>query len=102
VGLAKDAKFKGAIDFSTGVDPTRNQVSKGKREGSFTDRTKGRINQYVELINGVPYIIYLEFGSSKSAPYGIVRISLRKMREGKKFSLTAMKEIKKEWKKFRF
>ena len=77
-------------------------MAKGVREGSFTDRTKGRINQYVELINGVPYMIFLEFGSSKSAPFGVVRVSLRKMREGKKFSLTAMKEIKKEWNKFRF
>ena len=102
MGLAKDTKVKANIDFSAGVDPGKNQVAKGVREGSFTDRTRGRINQYVELINGVPYIIFLEFGSSKSAPFGMVRISLRKMREGKKFSLTAMREIKKEWNKFRF
>ena len=36
--------------------------------------------KYVELINNVKYILFLEYGSSDQAPFGMVRISMRKLR----------------------
>jgi len=53
-------------------------ISKGKKEGSFTNKLAG-FNKYVELINGVNYIVFLEYGSSMIAPAGMVRISIKKM-----------------------
>ncbi len=69
----------GNFDFNKDVDPLESQVGKGKREGDFKDESKGFTNKYIEMINGVDYIIYLEYGHSKSAPAGMVRISMRQM-----------------------
>ena len=53
-------------------------IEKGKKEGKFKDSTKGFGNKYVELINGVDYMIFLEYGSSMQAPSGVVRIAIQK------------------------
>jgi len=69
-------------DLNTeGTKPS--EVAKGKKEGSFKDKTKNKKFMYIDLINSVKYIIYLEYGYSKKAPYGMVRISMRQMRGGK-------------------
>ncbi len=57
-------------------------ISEGKRKGSFVNKLKGRGSKYVELINGVGYMIFLEYGSSSQAPAGIVRIAMAKMKGG--------------------
>ena len=55
-------------------------IREGKGEGSFSSNLKGYSKKYVELINGVDYIIFLEYGYSKQAPAGMVRIAIRKMK----------------------
>jgi len=54
----------------------------------------------VELINGVPYILFLEYGSSLQAPAGMVRISMRKMTGRMPKELN--QEFLTEWNKFNF
>ena len=54
-------------------------IPEGKAKGSFKSNLTGN-NKYVELINGVDYIVFLEYGYSKQAPAGMVRIALEKMR----------------------
>jgi len=78
-------------------DPTKSKVSEGKKQGSYKENLKFTVNKYVELINGVDYIIYLEYGYSKQAPYGMVRISMRKMRG--KMPKALNKEFRKDWNK---
>jgi len=73
-----------------GNDPVA--IAKGKTEGSFENRLKGTNKKYVTLINGVYYILHLEYGSSGQAPAGMVRVSMREM-TGK-----LPKEIKDEYK----
>jgi hypothetical protein len=73
-------------------------IAKGKTEGSYKDRTRGIGTMYVDLINGVKYIIYLEYGASSKAPYGMVRISMRQMRGGK-LPKNLAKEMSIGWKK---
>jgi len=55
------------------------QVTLGKSEGNYIDKLSGESTMYIMLINSVDYYIYLEYGHSKSAPYGMVRVSVRKM-----------------------
>jgi len=86
----------GQFDFSSGVGD-ENKVAEGKKQGKFIDKTKNRFNKYVELINAVKYILFLEFGSSQQAPGGMVRISMRKMRG--KLPKSLGKEYKKDWNK---
>ena len=90
----------GQFDLSKNVDPANSQVSKGKREGEFKDSTKSVVNKYIEMINGVHYIIYLEYGHSQAAPAGMVRISMRKMRG--KMPKALNKEFLKQWNKIGF
>ncbi len=96
----------GSFDFTKagrsgrGVKIDPEEVAKGKREGGFRDKLKSRFTPYVELINGVPYIIYLEYGWSQSAPAGMLRVSMREMRgELPKYM---SREYIKNWKKFKF
>ena len=56
-------------------------VAVGRSEGSFTEDLNGS-NQYIEVVNGVPYIRRLEYGYSTQAPAGMVRVSLREMMVG--------------------
>ena len=59
---------------------SKSQVSQGKSEGRFIDQLKDQNFPSITLINSVDYYIYLEYGHSKlSAPYGMVRVSVRKM-----------------------
>ena len=74
------------------------EISKGKSEGDFTVGT-GHGSYWVELVNGVPYIIYLEYGHSRQAAYGMVRVSMREMRKGK-LPQDMAKSAQKEWNKF--
>ena len=69
------------FDFNKNVKGV-SKVSEGKRKGEFVDKSKGltRLNKYIEMINNVSYIIFLEYGWSAQAPFGMVRISMRKMR----------------------
>jgi hypothetical protein len=57
-------------------------VQGGMREGRFIDKTSDgwvKNDQYIEMVNSVFYILPLEYGWSRSAPAGMVRISMRKM-----------------------
>lgn len=70
----------GKFNFESGIRSDKSKVSEGIQEGSFIDNTKGLTSdKWVELINAVSYILFLEYGHSQSAPIGMVRISMRKM-----------------------
>jgi len=91
----------GNFNFSSGASVKSKEVERGKREGAFKNRLKSFVGEkYVELINGVPYILFLEFGSSLQAPAGMVRISMRKM-TGRMPKMLS-EEFLTEWKKFNF
>ena len=84
-------------DYNFGSGPG---VEQGKREGSFVDKTGALFsNKYIEFINGVRYIVYLEYGHSEQAPAGMVRISMRKMTG--KLPKEINDRFKKDWNKFR-
>ena len=69
----------------------------GKSEGSFGEDFRGK-DQYVEVINGVPYIVQLEFGSSEQGNrMGMVRVAFREM-QGKADDIF-LKELEKANKK---
>jgi hypothetical protein len=72
VGLGK--KF----DFDSRVKG-ESKVNEGKAQSKFKSNLTGS-NKYVEMINGVNHTIFLEYGHSRQAPAGFIRISMRKMR----------------------
>lgn len=53
-------------------------VAIGRGEGSWKEGREGDVI-YIEIINRVPYIIFLEYGSSKQAANGMVRITMMQM-----------------------
>lgn len=68
----------------------------GRRESSFTFKSGPRTGTYAEIFNGVPYITYLELGSSQQAPSGFVRLTLRELsgemaREGERRTEAALR-----------
>lgn len=54
-------------------------VREGVKQGSFTERFTST-EAFVAIVNGVNYIVLLEFGSSDQAPAGMMRITFREMR----------------------
>jgi len=70
-------------------------IAQGKTEGEFSEDTRGA-DQYIELTNGVPYIVPLEYGHSKKGT-GAVRISMRRIRE--KIDKNAQKALEDEIRK---
>lgn len=65
-----------AFEAAGGKAPGR-ESSQGKAEGSFKHR-----QAFYSAINSVNYIQALEFGHSKQAPVGMVRVSMLQMRVG--------------------
>lgn len=65
------------------ITPDRKTVrgsSKALEEPGRFKESFGNLNdQFIEIVNGVPYIVRLEFGHSKQAPSGMVRITFREM-----------------------
>ena len=60
-----------------GTSATAEQA-KGLEEGSFREGSQGS-DHFIEIINGVNYIIFLEFGSSRQAPGGMMRITFKEL-----------------------
>ena len=70
----------GTFNWAKGVKKdVPGAINKGIKEGSFKDGLSG-FGKYVELINGVDYIVFLEYGYSAQAPAGMVRIAIQKMK----------------------
>ena len=86
-------KLGGAISVST------KEEREGYSKGKFIDHTKNFLDKYIEIVNGVDYVIYLEYGSSKQAPYGMVRLSMRELRKGK-LPQDLSKQLQKDWNEF--
>jgi len=58
------------------------KVSSYKEKGFAAVAAKNALNPSeasIEIFNGVPYVVFLELGSSQQAPAGFVRISLREL-----------------------
>jgi hypothetical protein len=77
--------------------------SRGQTKGRYIDGTKGPLGfpKYIEIINGVEHVIFLEYGSSKQAPFGMVRLSMREMRKGF-LPKNMTEEFQKNWNSFNY
>lgn len=73
-------------------------IAEGKAQGSYKEKLSGN-ERYIDLINNVKYILQLEYGHSKSAPYGMVRVNMRKL-TGDKMPKEMGKELQKNWRRF--
>lgn len=76
-GWASFAIAQGRKPKIGGSEPA--ETAAGIAEGSFREGGFGADDQFIEIINGVSYIVLLEFGSSGKAPAGMMRITFREM-----------------------
>lgn len=73
----------------------RTPVDTGRaRAGWQMDDSQAESKLFVEVINRVPYIVFLEYGRSKQAPSGMVRISLHEMEASGYIEREAARAIK--------
>lgn len=54
-------------------------AAEGRQMSDYIERGKNTKNFSIQIWNGVPYIAYLELGSSQQAPQGFIRFTLREM-----------------------
>ena len=57
--------------------------------------------KFIRFANNIPYIIYLEYGWSKQAPLGMVRLTFAELRSGTDISRELMDELKAAWEETR-
>ena len=75
-------------------------VAEGFAQGSIRDHTGiSHLDKWIEIVNGVEYVIYLEYGHSQQAPYGMIRISMREL-SGQKLPQEMKKMIQQKWNLF--
>jgi len=87
-----------ALDFERrAADKT--PVDTGRAKGAWRTKEAGK---FWDVVNGVPYIVALEFGHSQQAPDGMVRRSLAEIRGDKEALRELNKLIKKSDRKARF
>jgi hypothetical protein len=53
-------------------------IAEGKALSSYTEMLTGN-HPFIEVHNGVRYVVALEYGWSRQAPQGMVRVTLREM-----------------------
>lgn len=75
-----------------GRDP--DAQAEGQAKGYFVEHFRGR-SQFILLGNGVEYIIPLEYGWSRQAPAGMVRLTMRELQGGKDWTLAMSEELAK-------
>lgn len=97
--LDKEGQIRDIRQFSPppgGSNNTIEQdaVDEGKRDSDFRARLRGS-RQYVTIINGVHYIVGLEFGGSDQAPAGMLRLTMREMQVGDKATVPYMERLEK-------
>jgi len=73
-------------------------IAEGKGKGGYKAKLTGD-NRYIEMINTVKYILFLEYGSSMQAPNGMVRINMRRITGGQ-MPNTMGQALQAEWRKF--
>lgn len=80
----------------------KGEVSEGRQKSDFNNHTgPTKLIKYIEIINGVDYIVYLEYGYSDQAAYGMVRVSMRELTKTKLPKDLATR-YKKSWNEFRW
>ena len=95
-GRARGGWLPYAVAKGMAVSAAGEKAAQGMNEGSFTEKLTGTF-KYIDIVNSVPYIIMLEFGTSKQAPEGMVRVSMREITSGLQRALKklAKKAVKK-------
>ena len=83
-----------------GIDVPKPQRRKRGDEpfdyGDYEEQLTGA-NQFIRASNNVNYILPLEYGWSKQAPAGMVRISMAELRSGKDLTTALMDEYQSSW-----
>ena len=59
--------------------------AKGHSEGSYTEQFRSA-KPFVLIVNAVPYIVPLEFGWSRQAPHGMLRMEMLEIRLGNRLA----------------
>lgn len=105
-GRSRAAWFVGLEKLGTGgaegistVGVNQQEVSEGKAKGRYSEMLLGP-NKWIEIVNGVDYALFLEYGHSKQAPFGRVRLAMREMRNAK-LPQTFKRQAREDWNKFR-
>lgn len=67
------------VSQDAGGNFSQEEVQRGIEEGDFEVDFRGA-SKRIQIMNGVEYIIPLEFGHSEQSPAGMLRIAMREMR----------------------
>lgn len=72
-------------------------VAEGLDEGSWREGGFFGGDQFIEVVNGVEYIISLEYGRSDQAPAGMMRVTFVELKQKKMMSKTMSDQLQKTY-----
>lgn len=75
----------------TGRDPQA--IVEGTAEGTWSEKFTQR-EAFVEIVNAVEYIVFLEYGSSDQAPAGMMRITFKEFEAGDRLTKALREELR--------
>jgi len=84
-----------SIKWKAPTELKHDAESIGRSLGEYLEKLRGS-NQFISITNRVKYSIFLEYGHSGQAPYGSVRLALRKV-SGADVSKEWKKRVKRRW-----
>jgi len=59
--------------------PRMDCVYEGTMKSAWSEDLGSKTRKFITVVNGVKYVVYLEFGWSRQAPRGMVRVSMQEM-----------------------
>ena len=67
------------VSFEDAIEDTTDDTNSAKSLSNATNTLlKGKIGKYIYIQNNLPYIVKLEYGASKQAPAGILRVNVER------------------------
>jgi hypothetical protein len=76
--------------------PKPDARAKNQDPGEYEENLTSK-RMYIRIVNNVGHIMALEYGWSKQAPLGMVRITMAEMRSGQDIANDMAEEIRAEW-----
>lgn len=67
------------VSFEDSIDNTTDDTNSAKALSNATNALlKGKIGKYIYIQNNLDYAVNLEYGASKQAPAGVVRVNVER------------------------
>ena len=96
-GVARWGWSEAGLGLGVKVPQPNNQADAAQIDPGEYEENLSSTRPYIRFANNVSYILALEYGWSKQAPLGMVRLTMAELRSGDDMSADMMAELQDAW-----